>query len=139
MEKLRAGLEIENVPHDLSVILGDSESDGGIKDGKLLIEFAEAIVSRDAQSLSAARDKIVATMGLESLVDAAAVAGAFQGLDRIANGTGIPIEKAKARMTKDLREELGLNKFSTAILPDDWEEDTNGEALDWGPATHAET
>ena len=91
MEKLRAGLEIENVPHDLSVILGDSESDGGIKDGKLLIEFAEAIVSRDAQSLSAARDKIVATMGLESLVDAAAVAGAFQGLDRIANGTALQI------------------------------------------------
>lgn len=80
----------------------------------------------------------IGTVGPEAVVDAAAVAGAFQGLDRIANGTGIPIEKAKARMTEDLLEELGLNQYSTARLPDGWDK-AEDENLDWGPSTHVRT
>ena len=39
-------------------------------------------------------------------------------------------------MTRDLREDLGLNKFLTVKLPDGWGEEPNEDALDWGPAEH---
>ena len=42
------------------------------------------------------------------MVDAAAVIAGFDGITRVADATGIPIEPAKAEQTADLRSELGL-------------------------------
>ena len=42
------------------------------------------------------------------MVDAAAVIAGFDGITRIADATGIPLEPAKAEQTADFRKELGL-------------------------------
>jgi hypothetical protein len=47
-----------------------------------------------------------------ALVDAAAVVATFNGIDRVANSTGIPIEDAKAEAPVDLREVLDINAFA---------------------------
>jgi hypothetical protein len=50
-------------------------------------------------------------LGIEAVTDAAAVIGAFDGITRIADATGIPIESAKAVQTADFYSELGLGRF----------------------------
>lgn len=48
------------------------------------------------------------------MVDAAAVIGGFDGITRIADATGIPLEAPKAEQTADLRGVLQLEEFAAA-------------------------
>jgi hypothetical protein len=50
-------------------------------------------------------------MGAAALVDAAAVAGLFNAIDRVADATGTPLEDAKAVDTASLREAIGIDLF----------------------------
>jgi len=50
----------------------------------------------------------------EAFVDAAAVIGAFNVVDRIANATGIPLDAGLAAMSGEVREELDLARFSSS-------------------------
>jgi hypothetical protein len=77
-----------------------------------LLEFAEAVVLRDATRIAAARSKLRPTLGEAGLVDAAAIAAAFHGFVRVADATGIPyIGIAGGRDLPELREEAGINEF----------------------------
>ncbi len=60
------------------------------------------------------RSALQTQMGAASVVDAAAIIGNFERMDRIADGTGIPLDTPVAAMTADLREDLGLNEFGSA-------------------------
>ena len=55
-------------------------------------------------------------MDAPALVDAAAVIGNFQRMVRIADGTGIPLDKPVAMISADVRDELKLNEFGSADL-----------------------
>ncbi|SKA24896.1 hypothetical protein SAMN02745126_04463 [Enhydrobacter aerosaccus] len=48
------------------------------------------------------------------MVDAAAVIAGFDGITRIADATGIPLEPPKAEQTADLRATLQLDAFQSA-------------------------
>ena len=50
----------------------------------------------------------------EAFVDAAAVIGAFNVVDRIANATGIPLDAGLAAMSGEVREELDLVRFGSS-------------------------
>jgi alcohol dehydrogenase class IV len=103
------------VDYDLNTISGDNVDGGGIPHGRLLVEFAEAVldVDADAGRLINARAAIVDAMGAAALVDSAAVAGLFNAIDRVADSTGIPLEEDKAEVSADLRDELGINEFAS--------------------------
>ena len=58
--------------------------------------FAEAALRGDAVTLDAARAAVARLVGIDGMVDAAAVIGGFDGITRIADATGIPLEQAKA-------------------------------------------
>ncbi len=45
------------------------------------------------------------------MVDAAAVVAGFDAITRVADGTGIPLEPAKAEATADWRDALGIDAF----------------------------
>jgi hypothetical protein len=51
-------------------------------------------------------------LGGDALVDAAAVAGLFDAIDRVADATGIPLEPEKQEATTDLRARLGIGKYA---------------------------
>ena len=98
---------------DYGVIVGGSEAgDIGVEHGDILIEFAEAILGVDDERMEAARKAIAEKMGASALVDSAAVAALFNGIDRIADATGAPLEQSKADATVNLRAETGINEFS---------------------------
>jgi hypothetical protein len=72
----------------------------------LLLGFADAVIANDAIDVQRAR--VAAALGEPAMIDAAAVIAGFDGITRIADATGIPIEPAKAEQTADFRTELGL-------------------------------
>ena len=62
----------------------------------------------DPARLDTARTAILTEMGPEALVDAAGVAAMFNAVDRVADASGIPVERGTASATEEMREELGL-------------------------------
>ena len=66
----------------------------------------------DAARRTAARQAVLDTLGAAALVDAAAIVASFNSVVIIADGTGIPLEEAKAEATADLRSALGLEKLN---------------------------
>ena len=95
-----------------AITAGAEAGDTGVANGGLLIEFADAVLDRDDARLAAARDAVAQTLGPEALVDASGVIGAFDGIDRVADATGIPLEEAKAQITADIRAEIGIDAFA---------------------------
>ena len=59
-----------------------------------------------------ARTVLLRTLGPEGLVDAAAVIGLFNAIDRVADATGIPLEAEKTKASADFRAALGLDRFA---------------------------
>jgi hypothetical protein len=51
-------------------------------------------------------------MGEPAMVDAAAVIAGFNGITRIADATGIPLEDFKAEQSENWRATLGINQFA---------------------------
>ena len=99
--------------YDLQAVTGTTEGDG-IPHGGLLIAFAEAVLGEDDAALAETRDAVQAALGQAGLVDAAAVVGLFNAIDRVADATGIPLEPEKAAASADFRSALGLDHFAVA-------------------------
>lgn len=69
----------------------------------------------DAAALSSARDALAKVLGPAAVAGAAAIAANFSKNDRIANGLGIPVDPMVLKGTADLREQLGLDQFRSAV------------------------
>ncbi len=110
---LRASGQAHDEAYDLSAITDGNltSGGGGVPHGELLVGLAEAIVARNEKKLRSLRKTIVEEMGEEPLVDAIAVAGNFQRMVRIADGTGIPLDSFAMQLSSDIRKELGLDHF----------------------------
>jgi hypothetical protein len=80
--------------------------------GRLLVAFAKAVLGEDEGALTQARGALLAALGPAGLVDAAAVVGLFNAIDRVADATGIPLEPEKAAATADFRAALDLDRFA---------------------------
>jgi hypothetical protein len=50
-------------------------------------------------------------LGIKGLVDAAAVVGFFNAIDRVADATGIPLDPERLESTADFRAELCIDGF----------------------------
>ena len=93
---------------------GEERGDAGVPHGRLLVEFAEAVLGEDDAALSHARAELVAALGPAGFVDAAGVIGLFNAIDRVADATGIPLEAEKAAASADFRAELGVDRFDVS-------------------------
>ena len=108
---LRASGRHSGEQYDFSAINGAVATDGGIPHGLLLRGFAEAVLGRDDAVLARRRADIAGRLGPAALVDAAAVVGLFNAIDRVADATGIPLEPEKAAASVELRRALGVAKY----------------------------
>ena len=82
----------------------------GVPHGDALVSFAEAVVSRDRQRIATTRDALIEAMGVEAMVDAAAVVSNFERMVRIADGTGIPLGAGLESRSRAVRDELQLEE-----------------------------
>ena len=109
---LRASGVTQNRDYDLNAVTGAAEEDAGVPYGRLLVQFAEAVLGDDDAALSHARAELMTALGATGLVDAAGVVGLFNAIDRVADATGIPLEAEKAEASADFRAALGLDRFA---------------------------
>ena len=84
----------------------------GVKHGAVLIAFAEAMVGDDDRALVQARQAVIDTMSPEAMVDAAGVASNFERMVRIADAIGIPLDERMEVLTKGVRDQLQLERFT---------------------------
>lgn len=54
-------------------------------------------------------------IGPDAVSGAAAMAANFSKNDRIANGCGIPVDDMVLKITADIREQLGLDNYRSAV------------------------
>ena len=100
--------------YDLESINGAIEGDGGVTHGRLLVEFAEAVLGDDDQKIAEVRGRMATELGSDALVDSAGVVALFNAIDRVADATGTPLEDVKVEKSVDFRETLGINDFYSA-------------------------
>ena len=86
----------------------------GVENGASLIAFADAVVADDKAALETTRRQICDVMCEAALVDAAGVAAFFDGIDRIADATGTPVDPTSEEATTEMRAALGIDKFNEA-------------------------
>ena len=103
-----------NRAYDLNAVTGGGLGDAGVPHGRLPVEFAEAVLGEDEEVLNHARAALGAAIGPAGLVDAAAVVGLFNAIDRVADATGIPLEAEKLETSADFRAALGVDRFDVA-------------------------
>ncbi len=112
---LRASSEIQGDKVDVSAITDPKAADAsGIPQAGVLIAFADAVVGHDDAELDRAREAVLEELGAPGLVDSAAVASNFERMVRIADGCGIPLDPPVVMLTKDVRDDLGLDRFTSA-------------------------
>ena len=108
--------------------------DGTVPHAGLLVRFTEALITGGDADLESVRHEALMTLGEGALVDASAVAGAFEGFTRIADAIGIPTETVKIDMTEDFREGLGANSFTGAKNLSPAPVRTDAQSAYWGSA-----
>ena len=127
---LGASGEVAGLTVDLEVAIDPTRAgDAGVPHGEELLAFATAANQRSAD-LAEARDALEAVVGPEGLLEAAATVAAFNGLVRVADGTGIQLDPSMLTSTVDTRAALGLDKFggaaNSAGAPTQARQDTDG-------------
>ena len=112
---LRASGEVSGEAVDVGAVVDTTRADSsGVAHAAALIELADALVGGDEAALARARQRVLAEVGAAQLVDAVAVASNFERMVRIADSTGIPLDAPVEVMTSDLRDQLGINRFTAS-------------------------
>jgi hypothetical protein len=84
---------------------------GRVPQGDVLVALVEAAHAGDSQLLARARHAVRDALGPAALIDAAAAIASFNAVVKLADGTGIPLESAKAERTAAMRAELAIDAF----------------------------
>ena len=95
--------------------LADPAVESGVPHGRVLLEYASAVVGRDDISLSHAREALRARMGDAGVADAAAVASNFERMVRIADAIGIELGDWMESFTEAVRTDLALDRLRERV------------------------
>ena len=114
---LRESSRLEGNEIDLQVVTSGESTQGGASGVPAeleLVAFAEASVGVDKEATERARVNLSLAIGEQGVIDAAGIVANFQRMVKIADGTGIPLDKPVALITAGMREDLGIDNFRTA-------------------------
>lgn len=89
----------------------DGTAPTGVPHADVLLPFVDASLGGDDNARSAARLAVVQALGPVAMVDAAAVIGGFDGITKVADATGIPLDARVAGPSASWRAALGIDAF----------------------------
>lgn len=96
---------------------GEGSARSGVPAAGALIDFAEAVCRR-RDDLGSVRQALLDAVGPAGFVEAAATVAVFNGLVRVADGCGIPLDDGAIAESADFRERLGIERFGGAVNTD---------------------
>lgn len=99
---------------DLAAINGDRHGEVGVAHAAELLAFTDAVMRGDDSTIRGTRAALRAVLSDEAYVDVAAVIGAFNVVDRVADSIGIPLDDMMLAMSGDVRDELRLTRFASS-------------------------
>jgi hypothetical protein len=108
---LRASGEKESMDYDLAAITDDTKT-SGVPHERWLRALTEQAIRGEWDALDTTLATAAGEMGLEQAVDVLVVASAFNGITRVADATGIPLDENTAEATGEMRSAVGLNAFA---------------------------
>ncbi len=86
----------------------DPAIDVGVPGGLALVGLVDRMVEGNISACQQARATVLEELGPESLVDAAAVFGNFEMMNRVAEGTGIAVPPQALEREAEMMQTLGL-------------------------------
>ncbi len=99
----------EVIGYDINIAgLVDDSVDIGVPGGWELIRLVDAFVSGTDSDRESARQAVLDALGPESLFDSATVFGNFEMMNRVAEGTGIPVPPQAVEREAEMMKALGL-------------------------------
>ena len=76
-----------------------------------LRELTDAAIYGEWETLAELRDTATKQLSAQQVTDALVVASAFNGITRVADATGIPLDPHTAETTIEMREQTGIQRF----------------------------
>jgi hypothetical protein len=79
--------------------------------GRELLAFTDAAIAGDPGDTARSRSALIARLGPDRMVEAAAVCACLEMMNRITLATGIPLSRGRMVRTTDVRTTAGLDVF----------------------------
>ena len=97
---------------NLEVVIKAGEAEIGVRHEGILLRIAEAVCTGDARELALVREEGRDILGPQALVDAIAVACGFNGITKVANATGLPLDETTENSTVKSRQQTKIDDFT---------------------------
>lgn len=107
---LRASGQREDKTYNLNSIT-DAKFVAGVAHEQHLQRLTEAAISGDWLALQEHIQAAEKAMGYQQAIDTLVVAAAFNGITRVADATGIPLDRNTAETTIEMRATTGIQRF----------------------------
>lgn len=75
----------------MAVVEAEDPIDTGVRDGTAILAFVRAILRTEPDAIAEARDILVRGAGEAVAADVAGVCAHFNGINRVADGTGVKV------------------------------------------------
>ena len=84
----------------------------GVEDEHWLRLVTELTMTQDWEKLSHTKKEAYRIIGKQKVVDTLVVASAFNGITRVADATGIPLDNDTEKNTAQMRKDTGIQSFN---------------------------
>lgn len=106
---LRASSLAFEYPLEITAVI-DPSVPTGIPGGNLLLRLVDAVLA-DSEPMPQIHGEVIDELGPEALVDAAAVLGNFEMMNRVAEASGIPVPNQFIDRERELVDLLDIERF----------------------------
>lgn len=89
----------------------DEDINSGVEHGQIIRELVDAAILNDWTRLSELRPRALEQMSARDMVDSLTVASSFNGITRIADAIGIPLDSGPKETSAQMRIDVGINDF----------------------------
>lgn len=107
---LRVSSQNEGFNANLKAVTSENE-DSGVLHSNLLRKLTESTILRRWDELDDLRKEAIDKLGVQATIDALSVASGFNGITRVADATGIPIDPYEDELGSYMRSGIGVNAF----------------------------
>lgn len=107
---LRESVQQTGVEFELTSLSGE-EADGTVPHQDLLLDFAEAVVLRDASAAATLRPRMIEALGPAGYLDACGVVAGFHGFTRIADASGVPLDERYLDEAESVKAQTGVREY----------------------------